>query len=264
LRILKNCELVCEGITTPGGFGNLVKSELSLAVQQAVREVFAAEVPHYFKYVSGGKESTQPKLEHVRGGGGDRPSLTVNVPAGTGDWFGDWDGDRPCEAHRYANQDASAGRMVELIERGDPAVMLCHWPGLYTHGTRRGFEEFKKVILALEGRFRDRTLWMKSSELARYWAAKELTQIERRGNDLTLRAPLAAPRFTLRVPGVASGKLKFVHEGEPVVFGEVRHTRALVSGSWFQDMGAVLLCFDLPRGISTLSLPIVEKKASRG
>ena len=32
LRILKNCDLPCEGVTTPGGFGNLVKSELSLAV----------------------------------------------------------------------------------------------------------------------------------------------------------------------------------------------------------------------------------------
>jgi hypothetical protein len=256
LRILKNCELECEGITTPGGFGNLVKTELSLAVQQAVRDVYAAEVPHYFKYVSGGKDSTQPKLEHVQGADGGRPSLTVSVPAGTGDWFGDWDGDRPCEAQRYANQDASAGRMVELIERGEPAVMLCHWPGLYTHGTRQGFEEFKKVVLALEGRFRDRTLWMKSSELARYWAAKGLTQFERQGHDLTLRAPVAAPRFTLRVPGVTGGKVRIIHKGTPVMLAEVRQARALVPGTWFQDKGAVLLCFDLAKGLSTLSLPL--------
>ena len=36
LKILKNCDLPCEGITTPGGFGNLVKSELGLAVHEAV------------------------------------------------------------------------------------------------------------------------------------------------------------------------------------------------------------------------------------
>lgn len=65
LKILKNCDLPCEGITTPGGFGNMVKSELSLAVHGAVREVYGAELPHYFKYVSDGKESTEPKLEHV-------------------------------------------------------------------------------------------------------------------------------------------------------------------------------------------------------
>ena len=56
LRILKNCGLPCEGITTPGGFGNLMKSELSVAVYQAVRDVFQAELPHYFKYVREGSE----------------------------------------------------------------------------------------------------------------------------------------------------------------------------------------------------------------
>ncbi|MGV2339946.1 MAG UNVERIFIED_CONTAM: hypothetical protein LVR18_40120 [Planctomycetaceae bacterium] len=40
LRILRNCGLPCEGVTTPGGFGNRVKPELSLAVQQAVRDVY--------------------------------------------------------------------------------------------------------------------------------------------------------------------------------------------------------------------------------
>ena len=67
LRILKNCDLPCQGITTPGGFGNLVKSELSQAVQEAVRDVYEAEIPHYFKYVHGGDESTEPTLEHVSG-----------------------------------------------------------------------------------------------------------------------------------------------------------------------------------------------------
>jgi len=50
LRILKNCDIPCEGITTPGGFGDGVRDELSQAVGQAVRDVFSAELPHYFKY----------------------------------------------------------------------------------------------------------------------------------------------------------------------------------------------------------------------
>ena len=56
LKILKNCDLPCEGITTPGGFGNGVKDKLPIAVHQAVKEVFAAELPHYFKYVVEGDE----------------------------------------------------------------------------------------------------------------------------------------------------------------------------------------------------------------
>jgi hypothetical protein len=263
LRILKNCDLECAGITTPGGFGNMVKAELSLAVQQAVGDVFPTEVPYYFKYVVEGDGSTQPKLEHVQGADGDHPKLTVNVPAGTGDWFGDWDGDRPCEAQRYANQDATAGRMVELIERGEPAVILCHWPGMYTNGTKRGFAELKKVVTALEERFRDRTLWMKSSEIARYWAAKELTRIERNGNALTLRAPLASPRFTLRIPGMAAGDLKLVCNGAPLMLREVPHARDLAPGTWFQEEGGVLACFDLPKGQVSLSLPLEGEEKGR-
>ncbi|MEC9002460.1 MAG: hypothetical protein VX644_03740, partial [Planctomycetota bacterium] len=166
LRILKNCDLPCEGVTTPGGFGNLVKSELSLAVHEAVRDVFGSELPHYFKYVVNGEESTQPKLEHVRSLDSSDPKVTVNVPACTGDWFGGWDGDRQSEGDRYANQNATGGRMVELIKRGEPAVMLCHWPGMYTQGTKQGFAAFKKVVLALEARYNKQTIWMKISEIA--------------------------------------------------------------------------------------------------
>ncbi|RMF39478.1 MAG: hypothetical protein D6753_13700, partial [Planctomycetota bacterium] len=40
LRILNNCGLPCEGITTPGGFGNRVKQKLPVAVRQAVSDVY--------------------------------------------------------------------------------------------------------------------------------------------------------------------------------------------------------------------------------
>lgn len=254
LRILKNCEIPCEGITTPGGFGNLVKSELSLAVGEAVREVYGAELPHYFKYVSGGKEPTEPKLEHVQGLDTHSPRLTVNVPAGTGDWFGGWDGDEKPEGHRYANQDATSGRMVELIQRGQPAVMLCHWPGLYTHGTKKGFEEFKKVILALEGRFRDQTIWMKISELARYWAAKELTRIERAGDRVILSAPFACPRFTLAARARPGAVPKLLVAGKVQALAQKASLVDLAPGSWSGSGEELIACFDLPKGRSELEL----------
>lgn len=248
LRILNHCDLPCEGITTPGGFGSRVKSELSLAVQQAVRDVYGAELPHYFKYFAGGRESTHPTLEHVEGLDGDAPTLTVHVPAGTGDWFGGWHGDNPSQGHRYANQDATSGRMVELIQRGQPAVMFCHWPGLYTHGTKKGFKEFKQVVAALDGCYRDRTIWMKISEIARYGAAKGLTQIQQRGNKVTLTAPFGSPRFTLRVASATTAAPRLTHRGAPIPMREVNQLRNLQPGSWLRHEKAVILCFDLPKG----------------
>ena len=254
LRILKNCDLPCEGITTPGGFGSRVKSELSLAVYQSVRDVYGAELPHYFKYVSSGKESTHAKLEHVKGLETGDPQVVVNVPAGTGDWFGGWTGDRRSEGHRYANSDATSGRLVELIERDEPAVMLCHWPGMYTHGTKAGFEDFKRVVVALEQRLRDRTLWMKVSEIARYQAAKELTTIERVDGRVLFTAPFACPRFTVSLSARREARPKILHNEQPLPIEEVTARRDLAPGKWLREEGAVIVCFDLPKGQVSLSV----------
>lgn len=248
LTILKNCDLPCEGITTPGGFGNAVKSELSAAVGQAVRDVFNAEVPHYFKYVASGNESSEPKLEHVAGLDGPSPQVVVSVPAGTGDWYGSWDGDQEPEGDRYANADASSGRLVDLVERGQPAVMLCHWPGMYTHGSKRGFEAMKRVVTALEDRFADRTHWMKISEIARYWAAKGLTRIEREGGRVRLVAPFACPAFTLRVSGVKELVPKVTCGGRPAAMEEARTEADLKPGTFRRGKGTMVVCMDLPKG----------------
>ena len=253
LRILKNCDLPCEGVTTPGGFGNLVKSELSLAVHEAVRDVYGSELPHYFKYVVNGDESTQPKLEHVRDLDSSDPKVTVNVPACTGDWFGGWDGDRKSEGDRYANHDATSGRMVELIKRGEPAVMLCHWPGMYTQGTKQGFAAFKKVVKALAARYGNQTIWMKISEIGRYWTAKQLTRIELGNRKISFQAPFGTARFTVRVPIPATTAPKLTIQQRSIPLEPVSQARLLKSGKWLADAEGMVVCFDLPRGSSELS-----------
>jgi hypothetical protein len=208
LKILKNCDIPCGAITTPGGFGNKCRSELSLAVRDAVTDVFATEIPHYFKYIiESGDEPTHPRIEHVEDLDTDHPRLVVSVPAGIGDNFGGWDGDRPPQPDKYATEDASAGRLVDLIERNQPTVMFGHWAGLYTHGTKKGLEAAKRVIGSINAKYRDRTIWMKTGELARYQAAKELTRIERSGNTITLSAPFPGPDFTLRLPRTGNSVL---------------------------------------------------------
>jgi hypothetical protein len=254
LQILKNCDLPCEGVTTPGGFGNLVKSELSLAVQQSVRDVYQTEIPHFFKYVNTGKESTEPKIEHLSGLGTDDVNLTVNIPAGTGDWFGGWQGDTMSDWQRYSNDDATSGRMVDLIKRGEPALMLCHWPGMYSNGTKEGFRSFQRVVTALDRRFRDQTIWMKLSEIARYWASKELTSIRRVENGATMDAPFAAPRFTIKVKGRPDASPAITHGDSMTKLKQVKKRTDLVTGTWLADGESTVVCFDLARGRSSLSL----------
>jgi hypothetical protein len=250
LRILKNAEIPATGVTTPGGFGNKCKAELSLAMRQALADVFAPEIPFYFKYIVDGKEDTRPRLEHVEGAETDSPKFVANVPAGTGDWFGGWDGDRPPEDEKYVNADGTGGRMVELIERGEPAIMFGHWAGFYGNGSKNGLEACKRVITTINGKYRDRTIWMKTSELARYQAARELTRINRNGNQVSLDAPFACPAFTLRLAAApGGGPPKVMHEGKPLAMAEAASAKELKAGTWLKQAdGAVQVCFDLPKG----------------
>jgi len=254
LKILRNCDLPCEGVTTPGGFGNLVKSELSLAVQQSVRDLSQTQIPHYFKYVFSGKESTEPRIEHLSGLGTDDVRLTVNIPAGTGDWFGGWQGDAIPEPGRYCNQEATDGRMVELIQRGEPALMLCHWPGMYSNGSKAGFHAFQQVVTALDRRFRDQTVWMKLSGIARYWAAKELTTIRIAGGTVTLEAPFAAPEFTMKVAAEVGADPRVIAGDRISVLKKVRTRAQLTGGSWLTDGDGTIVCFNLSQGKSQLQL----------
>ena len=253
LRILRNCDLPCEGITTPGGFGSGSEVSLSQAVGEAVRDVFGAEIPHYFKYVAQGEESPDPRIEHVRGLGTGDPRLVVNVPAAAGDWFGGWEGDEPSRGHLYADAEAKSGRMVELIEGGGPAIMYCHWPGLYTHGTKDGFRDFQQVVMALARRFGDQTIWMKLSEIARYQVAKELTTVAVDGGEVALDAPFACPAFTVRVSTGSSEAPSIRRDGQPTHLKEVRTRRDLSAGTWLREAEGVTVCADLPGGRTVLT-----------
>ncbi len=252
LRILKNCDLPCEGITTPGGFGNRVKQELSLAVGEAVRDVFGTELPHYFKYVAGPNESTMPRLENAKENGRDLSRAVMNVWAGTGDWFGGWDGDREPEPDRYCNRNATAGRMVALIEKREPAVMLCHWPGLFSQGTRKGFHAFQRVIESLEGRFAEELRWMKVSEIGRYYAAKEVTDIRLAARTVHLDTPFGTPDCTLAITGPPPFDPVVVRGSKKQRLRRVGRQADLVEGSHFVDGETCWVCFRLEQGRTTV------------
>jgi hypothetical protein len=177
----------------------------------------------------------------------------VDVPGATGDWFGSWDGTAEPEADRYANSDATSGRMVDLIQRGEPAAMLCHWAGLYSNGTKRGFQQCKRVILALNNRFGQQTIWMKMSEVARYWAARELTRIEQSSGQLTLTAPVACPAFTIRVGATTQVRPELRYLNRPIPLAEANTAAALKPGTWLRQERSFTICFDLPYGSTELT-----------
>jgi hypothetical protein len=254
LRILKNAGLPCEGITTPGGFGTGARPQLAQATLQAVRDVFGAEIPHYFRDLhDSGSASVAPRVEYASGLDGSDPRCVVSILACTGDWTGGWDCEPPAGADKFITEDQQHGRMVEVIERGEPAFMLAHWTGVYWNGQELGFKIFQESVRRLKARF-DNLIWMKNSEVARYWAARELTRIERTGNAISLRAPFACPDFTLRFAMEASQPPRLWTNERVMPLKEVSGLLNLAPATWCHDKGWMTVCLPLPKGSSRIEV----------
>ena len=142
--------------------------------------------------------------------------------------------------------------MVDVIERGEPAIMVCHWPGIYFNGEEIGFRIFQTVVQRLHQRYQH-LRWMKLSEIARYWAAKELTEIRRKENILQLAAPFASPDFTLKLPLPAIRQATLVQADKRTPLRKVLHNE-LVENSFVATPKDVTLNFSLPRGESRVEL----------
>lgn len=252
LGILKNIGLPCEGITTPGGFGNRALPQLAQASFQSLREVFQAEIPHYFRHVyDSGTESVAPRVEYAADLDSDHPRCVVSIVGCTGDWTGGWDNVEPAGPDRFLSADGRSGRVVEVLQRGEPAMMLAHWTGIWWLGRELGFGVFQEVVRRLHEHHRDRIRWMKLSELARYWAARELTRIMPSGGGFQFHAPFACPDFTVLVPSATPANRIRTSEAGPDL-RRVDGRSLLVPGSWCPTAEGTLVCFNLPRGASRL------------
>jgi hypothetical protein len=250
LNILKEAGLPCEGHTTPGGYGGRNQDNLALGTLQAVRDVYGAEIPHYFRdlFTKKGK-SVAPQVKFPSDLDTEDPKCVVSILGCTGDWFGGWDGLTPGSADKHITADLQSGRLVDVIESGEPAIMVCHWPGVYYNGDQLGFNILKQVVSRLHQKY-DHLIWMKLNEISRYWAAKELTEISVDGNSVKLKAPFATSNFTLKVEG--SIKKPGIKNGVPL--DRVSKVNDLKTNSFCVEKNETLLCFDLRKGITELMI----------
>jgi hypothetical protein len=265
LRILRNAGLSCTGITTPGGFGTRALPQLSRATLQACRDVFQAEIPHYFRHLFTDDQSVAPRVEYAAGLDGPDPECVVSIIGCTGDWFGGWDGLTPGSVDQFITADLKGGRLPDVIARGEPAIMVGHWPGFYFNGQEVGFKILQEIVERLRRAY-DHLIWMKLSAIARYWAARELTRIEREGPlQLVLRAPFDCPGFTLKLdrPRLRQGEqaaggstVQVQHEagGRTVPLKPVLRPLQLDAGAFHEQGQSLLVCFDLMRGENRLKL----------
>ncbi len=249
LQILKDAGLPCEGITTPGGYGSKNQDNLALGTLDAVRDVYGAEIPHYFRDLFTEKgNSVAPQVRFPSDLDTDNPKCVVSIIGCTGDWFGGWDGLVQGDVNKFITEDLSAGRLVEVIDSGEPAIMVCHWPGIYYNGEKLGFNILKEIKRRLDQKY-DNLNWMKLGEISRYWAAKELTKISVENDEIKLFAPYSAPEFTIRINkksikdiGINGTNLQ-----------RILTINELKSGTFYTGNSETILCFDLNKGMNSIA-----------
>jgi hypothetical protein len=253
LSILKEAGLPCDGLTTPGGYGGKNQTNLALGTMDAVRHVYGSEISHYFRdlFTEKGK-SVAPQVLHPSGLDGSDPKCVVSILGCTGDWFGGWDGLEPGSPDLFITKDLASGRMVDVIENGEPAVMVCHWPGQYFNGDKIGFNILKEVKKRLDQKYNN-LVWMKLSEISRYWAAKELTSIKPEEKKVIFKAPFSSPGFTVKT-NLATRNPQIKTKGELKPLVRIKQIIDLKSNTWYSDKAGTVLCFDLEKGDSELIL----------
>jgi hypothetical protein len=245
LRILRNIDIPAEGVTSPGAFGIKDLGAYGEATLQAQKAVNDNPTPFFFCEVD--EEGTPwPKLHSLDK---EKGECCVGIVAGTGDWFAGWEGNNRNAIHSpemCITEDLRGGRLPQLIAARCPAIMVSHWPGFYFQGEETGFNIFKTVVERIN-QLSD-IIWMKTSEIARYWMARAMVTITPTPDGCRISSPIACPGFTLRLSPAQPGEWRV--NGVPM--HPVAECDKLKAGAWTSGDGDVILSFDLARGDTTI------------
>lgn len=242
-RILCNVGLPPEGVTSPGGFGGRTLDFYARIAGEAVRHVTGNPTPYFFKRVASGAEVDTP----VWYADPEAGTAVGEIIASTGDYTGSWTGYGEVSADYYITPDLQGGRLPELIDAGQPAILCSHWQGFYGmhNEDRAGFHALKTVVQRLAERdpAGERTRWRKCSEITNYACARATATIEAQEDTIRLGLPVLVPELTLRVRGAQPTAV--LAEGTPL--RRVAARAEFEKGTWLVEDGGVLLAYDPTR-----------------
>ena len=237
-EILHNVGLTPAGVTSPGGFGNPIDFYAKCA-ENAVRRITGNPTPYLFKRVS----AEGPVACPVWYPKPERGEAMGEVIAATGDKTGSWTGYGEVDADYYIASDLRRGRLPEVIDAGDPGVMISHWQGFYGlhDGDRRGFRAFQTIVRRLAERdpHGERTRWRKCSEIANYAMAREMAAVSVDGQIIALDLPVQVPEFTLRLRDATVAGVRV--NGKPLARAQTRS--AFEDGTFYREGDATFVAF---------------------
>jgi hypothetical protein len=238
-QILVNVGLTPQGVTSPGGFGYKTLEFYARCAAEALRAVTGNPTPYFFTRVWMDRPIETPVWFADRA----RGEAMGEIIASTGDWTGSWTGYGEVNADKYITADLTGGRLPELIEKGEPAVLISHWQGFYGlhNADRAGFRALQTVVQRLKelDPLGERARWRKPSELTGYAIMREVADVNAGGQSVTLDLPARVPELTLRLDLPARGVRV---DGAPLQRAASR--AAWRSGGYYLDGEQTLLAFN--------------------
>ncbi len=254
MQILRNVGIECEGVTSPGAFGSRQEDAYSRAILDAAMRVNGVHRPFYFLHMTQDELPTVP-IHHVRR---DEGAAVASIVGCAGDWFGATGYDTS-DADLFITEDLAGGRVPQVLAAESPCIMVGHWPCFYANGGP-GFDVLKTVKRRLDAYDPDgaKTIWMKCSEIGRYWMARELSEVAVAQDGG--RAPCACiaiathfptPNFTLSLDVPAKRVQVGGHD-----LREVGLRRDFAAGTFMVEGRETFVAFDLAEGATEVAVHV--------
>ncbi|MCX8035901.1 MAG: hypothetical protein N3D11_02370 [Candidatus Sumerlaeia bacterium] len=245
MQLLKNAGLRADGVTSPGAFGKRKEPAYSKAILDAAMQVNGDTRPSYFLWLKTDEMPDVP-IYHAQK---DKGIAIASIVSCAGDWFGatGWD---TANADLFITEDLQGGKLPTVLAKELPCVMTGHWPCFYANN-QIGFGVLKTVKQRLDRYDPDRakTIWMKNSEIGRYWMARELSDIASEAGRVRIRTQFPTPNFTLSL-GVAARRVQ-VNGAD---LKEVQSRRNFRSGTFLVEGKTTYAAFDLAAGETAIGV----------
>jgi len=252
MQLLKNVGIACEGVTSPGAFGKKKEMAYARAVLDAAMRVNNNPRPFYFLWLIDDELPGVP-LWHVNKGEG---TAIASVVGCAGDWFGQTGYDQ-ADPDLFITADLNRGRLPTVLAAERPCILVGHWPCFYVND-QIGFKVLKEVKHRLDAYDPDgaKTLWMKTSEIAHYWMARSLTDVQtsldegRQECTIRLSTKFPTDNFTLAIQDWPARRMR----SSETDLRLVKSRRDLRSGTFLIEDNKTFVAMNLPTDTTTLMI----------
>ena len=250
LSILRNVGIIATGVTSPCDFGREVEGIYARATLEAEKLINNIKLAWYFLHVEKYRSYVTPRLMYFDE---NNEEAVVSIISCSKDYLGKSEldkasGDPYKLADNWITADGKKGRLVELYKNRSYLVFHTHWWNVHRDEDKVGFRALVETISRINKLLGDNVVWMKCSDIARYFAVSKVFKwkvINEEDTSVIFESPFICKNFTISIE--SKRPIKHIKVDECPLRRVKDHP--LIPNSWKVINGKVYACFDLSRTV---------------